>query len=93
MVLMMPHLKDHDPDYYPQPQVFDVQREFNPDVMFGYGPRYCIGAALAKRQLYLSMNELFSRFPDATLAHEPERDPCDHNAIVFRELPISTNCR
>ena len=48
MVLMMPHLKDHDPDYYDAPETFDVGRTFDPDVMFGYGPRYCIGAALAK---------------------------------------------
>ena len=91
MVLMMPHLKDHNPDYYPEPARFDVQREFNPDVMFGYGPRYCIGAALAKRQLYLTMSELFARFPHVTLAEEPERDENDHNAVVFKRLLLKTN--
>jgi len=64
MVLMMPHLKDHDPEYYDDPERFDVKREFNPDVLFGYGPRFCIGAALAKRQLYLTVSELFKRFPN-----------------------------
>ncbi|HEY7776129.1 MAG TPA: cytochrome P450, partial [Kineobactrum sp.] len=91
MVLMMPHLKDHDPDYYDQPERFDVKREFNPDVLFGYGPRYCIGAALAKRQLYLSMVELFRRFPNLELDGEPEKDNSDHNAVVFRELRVRTN--
>lgn len=93
MVLMMPHLKDHDPDYYPNPEVFDVERHFDPDVMFGYGPRYCIGAALAKRQLYLTLSELYRRFPDIELAEEPERDPNDHNAVVFKRLLLRTNCR
>ena len=91
MVLMMPHLKDHDPDYYPNPEVFDVERHFDPDVMFGYGPRFCIGAALAKRQLYLTMSELFERFPNIELAEEPERDFEDHNAIVFKKLVLKTN--
>ncbi|MAT95075.1 MAG: cytochrome [Halioglobus sp.] len=91
MVLMMPHLKDHDPDYYDDPETFDVERVFDPDVMFGYGPRYCIGAALAKRQLYLTLSELFRRFPDIELAEEPERDPDDHNAVVFRRLLLKTN--
>ena len=93
MVLMMPHLKDHDPEYYDHPEVFDVQRKFNPDVLFGYGPRFCIGAALAKRQLYLTISELFKRFPDAALAEEPERDASDHNAVVFKQLLLNTNCK
>ena len=91
MVLMMPHLKDHDPEYYDEPEKFDVQRVFDPDVMFGYGPRYCIGAALAKRQLFLTMSELFKRFPNAELLEEPEKDPEDHNAIVFKKLMVKTN--
>ncbi len=91
MVLMMPHLKDYDPDYYPDPQTFDVERAFEPDVTFGYGPRYCIGAALARRQLYLTLSELFRRFPALALAEEPERDDSDHNAIVFKRLLLKTN--
>jgi cytochrome P450 len=91
MVLMMPHLKDFDPEYFDRPETFDVQREFDPEVTFGYGPRYCIGAALAKRQLYLTISELFRRFPAAELAEEPEKDAGDHNAIVFKRLLIRTN--
>jgi len=91
MVLMMPHLKDYDPDYYDNPEVFDVTREFKPDVLFGYGPRFCIGASLAKRQLYLTISELFRRFPDVELAEEPERDGSDHNAVVFKRLMLNTN--
>ena len=90
MVLMMPHLKDHDPQFFAQPDKLDVTRKFDPDVLFGYGPRYCIGAALAKHQLYLSMRELFTRFPNATLVEEPERDLEDHNSITFKRLLIRT---
>lgn len=93
MVLLMPHLKDHDPEYYDNPGVFDVQRTFDPDVLFGYGPRYCIGASLAKRQLYLTLSELFRRFPGIELAEEPERDGSDHNAVVFKRLLLATHCR
>jgi cytochrome P450 len=93
MVLMMPHLKDHDPDYFENPEKFDVERVFEPDAMFGYGPRFCIGAALAKRQLYLTLTELFRRFPNVELAEEPERDGEDHNAVVFKRLLLKTNWR
>ncbi|NKI16180.1 cytochrome P450 [Spongiibacter sp. KMU-166] len=90
MVLLMPHLKDHDPAHFPHPDTLDVGRQIDPDVLFGYGPRYCIGAALAKHQLYLSMRELFKRFPNARLAVEPERDLEDHNAICFKSLRVKT---
>ena len=93
MVLMMPHLKDHDPAYFSNPEKLDVRRKFEPDVLFGYGPRFCIGAALAKRQLYLTMGEMFKRFPNISLAEEPERDLEDHNAVVFKRLLLNTNIK
>jgi cytochrome P450 len=92
MVLMMPHLINYKPEYFPDPERFDVTREFKPDILFGYGPRFCIGAALAKRQLYLTMQELVKRFPNIELAEEPERSNADHNAIVFKKLMLKTNC-
>ncbi|MBD2858770.1 cytochrome P450 [Spongiibacter sp. KMU-158] len=91
MVLMMPHLKDRDPSVFADPERFDVRREFNPDALFGYGPRFCIGAALAKQQLYLTMRELFRHFPNASLVEEPERDLEDHNSITFKQLRVKTN--
>ena len=93
MVLLMPHLKDYDTAYYQAPEKLDVTRTFNPDVLFGYGPRFCIGASLAKRQLFLTMSELFQRFPDIKLDGEPERDEFDHNAIGFKQLMLKTNIR
>ena len=46
---------------------------------------------MAKRQLYLTMVELFRRFPNLELDGEPEKDNSDHNAVVFRELRVRTN--
>jgi cytochrome P450 len=88
---MMPHLINFKPEYFSEPEKFDVSREFSPDILFGYGPRFCIGAALAKRQLYLTMTELMKRFPNIELAEEPLRDNTDHNAIVFKKLMLKTN--
>lgn len=93
MVLMMPHLHEYDPEYFPQPERFDVTRKFDPDVRFGYGPRFCIGASLAKKQLHMVMSELHKRFPHAELAEEPERDPGEHNVIIFKRLLLKTNCK
>ncbi len=90
MVLLMPHLYEHDPAYFPEPSKFDVTRTFEPDIRFGYGPRFCIGAALAKRQLYLTVSELVRRFPNIELAAEPER-LYDQTSIAFESLLLRTN--
>lgn len=92
LVLMMPHLDKIDPARYPEPEKFDVMRKFEPDILFGYGPRYCIGAAMAKRQLFLTMSKLFQRFPNLTLDHEPERDLSNHNSVALKSLVLKTNC-
>jgi len=92
MILMMPHLHEHDPAYFPEPESFDITRIFNPDIRFGYGPRFCIGAALAKKQLHMAVSELIKRFPNVELTQEPERDESDHNAITFSKLMLKTNC-
>ena len=74
-------------------RAFDDARRPDPDVLFGHGPCYCIGASLAKRQLYLTLCELFRRFPAVELAEEPERGGGDHNAVVCKRLLLATHCR
>jgi cytochrome P450 len=64
---------------------------FKPELQFGYGPRFCIGAALAKNQLYVTMCELMKRFPNVELMEEPKRDASNHNAIMFESLMLKTN--
>lgn len=91
LVLLMPHLDKMDPARFPNPEQLDVSRNFDPDILFGYGPRYCIGAAMAKRQLYLTITKLFERFPNVTLAAEPVRDNSNHNSICLTELRLQTN--
>jgi len=91
MVLMMPQLQSHDPDYCENPGQFDVTRVFKPELQFGYGPRFCIGAAMAKNQLYVTMCELMKRFPNVELMDEPKRDASNHNAIMFESLMLKTN--
>jgi cytochrome P450 len=93
MILLMPHLDRYNPERFPEPEKLNVRRVFDPDVTFGYGPRYCIGAALAKRQLYLTLTELFKRFPDLELAEEPERNTEVHNTVALKQLMVKTNLK
>uniref|UniRef100_UPI00278BF899 cytochrome P450 family protein n=1 Tax=Nocardia higoensis TaxID=228599 RepID=UPI00278BF899 len=60
-----PHLHGPDPD------VFDSARPNKEHLSFGYGPHYCLGAALARLEAIEALPALFGRFPDLTLAVEP----------------------
>lgn len=54
---------------------FDVGRDPNPHLAFGFGAHYCIGAALARLQVRLVLEELLTRFrtlePAGAVAYSP----------------------
>lgn len=55
------------------PDVFDVGRDPNPSLSFGFGTHFCLGAHLARREVSVIFQELFARFPDAHTVGPPER--------------------
>jgi cytochrome P450 len=48
----------------PEPERFDVTRDPNPHVAFGFGAHYCLGASLARLEARVAFEELLARFPD-----------------------------
>jgi cytochrome P450 len=50
------------------PEAFDVTRENNPHLTFGYGPHFCMGAPLARIELQAVFGTLLGRFPTLRLA-------------------------
>ena len=53
---------NYDERVYPQPNDFDIRREPNPHLSFGYGPHFCLGAQLAVAQMRAIFLELSRRF-------------------------------
>ena len=66
---------------------FDVGRNPNPHIAFGFGTHFCLGAALARLEIRVMFEELLPRLKNLRLAGPPERIP---NAFVrgFEALPI-----
>jgi cytochrome P450 len=54
---------------------FDITRERTGDIGFGHGPRYCIGAPLARLESRLALASLYRRLPDLGLAIDPDDIP------------------
>jgi len=62
-----------DENYFHNPMKFDVRRSFeNRQFSFGAGgPHFCLGANLARRQIYHSFNELRKQLPEICSVEEP----------------------
>jgi cytochrome P450 len=48
---------------YDDPDRFDIHRKVDQHLAFGYGIHYCLGAALARLEGRIALDELLSRFP------------------------------
>lgn len=70
---------------------FDITRELSGNLGFGHGPRYCIGAPLARLEGRLALASLYGRFPDLTLA--VEADQIRRTPSFFTIGPVSIPVR
>ena len=68
MVLASLLAANRDPDVFENPDTFDIRRNPNKHMAFGYGIHYCLGAPLARMEGAIAINSLFQRFPNLQLA-------------------------
>jgi cytochrome P450 len=54
---------DRDERHFEDPDVFDVRRKIDRHVAFGYGTHFCVGAALARLESRIAIEETLRRFP------------------------------
>jgi cytochrome P450 len=66
-----------------------IDRHPNPHVSFGFGPHFCLGAALARLEARVVLSELLDRYESVDLTGAVERTPSPviagvrHASIVF----------
>lgn len=60
-----------DPAAYDDPGTFDITAERQPQLTFGGGPHYCLGANLARAEMQEALALLPRHMPDLALADDP----------------------
>jgi cytochrome P450 len=63
-VLLLVGAANRDERRYPDPDRFDIRRDLSQHLTFGYGLHYCLGAALARLEGRVALDEILNRFPD-----------------------------
>ena len=83
---------NRDEDVFDDPFRFDVTRDPNKHIAFGYGVHFCLGAALARMEVGSFFSELLPRLESVELAGDPQ-----HVATTFvgglKHLPIRYSLR
>ncbi|MGV0851626.1 cytochrome P450 [Mycolicibacterium phlei] len=63
---------NRDEEIFEDPFTFDISRDPNRHLSFGYGVHFCLGAALARMEMNSLFSELIPRLDSIELAGEPE---------------------
>ena len=70
-VIMLYSSANFDDTVFPEPLKFDIRRDPNPHLAFGYGIHLCLGANLARMEARLFLEEFFKTFSGLELTGEP----------------------
>lgn len=84
---------NRDPARYENAETFDIDRPAAPNLAFGHGIHFCLGAGLARMEGQIALTSLLRRFPQLQLAVPFEDLHWDHgDGLVLRglsELPVT----
>ena len=64
---------NRDEEVFDRPDVFDVRRDPNEHVAFGFGEHFCLGASLARLELQEIFRGIVERLHDVELVAPPRR--------------------
>jgi len=74
-VLLLAGSANRDHRVFSEPDRYDLERDNTQTASFGMGRHFCLGAALARLEGRIAVEELTRRYPGLTLAGAPVRRP------------------
>ncbi len=88
VILLYPSA-NRDEEIFQDPFTFNIEREPNPHLSFGFGTHFCLGASLARLELKIMFERVFERLGDLELASDDALPYRASNFIVGPEaMPV-----
>ena len=75
---------------HPDPDRFDIHREARQHLTFGLGIHYCLGAALARLETRVMLEEVLARFPEWEVDRDGARLASSSSVRGWETLPVWT---
>ncbi len=88
-VLLLTGSANHDEREYDEPDRFDIERDPHIAVGFGYGLHFCLGAALARLEGRIGLEEFAARFPKFEIDEANARRVHMSNVHGFASVPFA----
>lgn len=92
-VLLVLAAANRDPDVFPDPDRYLLDRDTRRSIAFGLGPHYCLGAPLARLEAKVVLDELVARVDDYDIDAGGARPVYTTNVRGFASLPTTVKLR
>jgi cytochrome P450 len=82
---------NHDPAQFSEPERFDITRDPNRHIAFGFGIHFCVGAPLARLEANVALPLLLERFPRLRMAVDEQELHWRETLIMhgLKQLPVA----
>jgi cytochrome P450 len=91
VVLFLLGAANRDDRRYPDPDRFDAHRDIGQHLTFGFGIHFCLGAALARLEGRIALDEVLDRFPEWEVDEENARLSPTSTVRGFEALPVAVH--
>ena len=88
MVVLLLGAANRDPEKFPNPAQFDITRQPNRHLAFGFGSHFCLGAQLARLEMDISFRAITKALPDLALTGEALRWKPTMGVRALETLPV-----
>jgi cytochrome P450 len=82
---------NRDERHFPDPDSFDIHRKIDRHLTFGYGIHFCLGAALARLEGRVALDEILNRWPEWEIDWDNAKQARTSTTRGWESLPASVS--
>jgi cytochrome P450 len=90
ILLLLNGAANRDERHFDDPDRFDIHRRIDHHLSFGYGIHFCLGAALARLEGRVALDEVLQRFPDWEVDFDNAVQARTSTVRGWEKLPVHT---